>query len=392
MRIAFFHNLPAGGAKRSAHEWIKRMTRDHTVDLYLYDPAAEDYLDLQPFVRQTILIPGGETALVRRPGLLASFSRWLKLLTSLPRVQRASARVARQINHGGYDLAFVMQCQVSNSPFVLRDLRIPSLYFCHEPYTKVLEPHFRANDGRLGPAKRMFIHWMAHNDRANARRATVICANSLYSRETIYRAYGVYPRLTRMGVDTAQFRPLGLECEGYILSVGALSPLKAQDFIVQSVGTLKERPPIRFIHNTAIGDYQARLVQLAEQLGVSVSFDRLVTEDALVTAYNQAALTAFPSHLEPFGLIPIESLACGTPVVGVAEGGIRETVQHGETGLLTERDPMEYGQAIEVLMKDETLRTRMGARGRQQVVEHWTWDASYRQLEKNMQRAVADFR
>ena len=75
-------------------------------------------------------------------------------------------------------------------------------------------------------------------------------------------------------------------------------------------------------------------------------------------------------------------------MVGVAEGGIRETIQHGETGLLTERDPVEYGQAIETLMKDETLRTRMGMQGRQQVVEHWTWDASYRQLEKNMQRAV----
>lgn len=379
MRIACFHNLPSGGGKRSAHEWIKRMTQNHTVDLYLYDPTAEDFLDLRPFVDRTVLVPGGETKTDRGIGVLASLNR----------VRAASAQVARRINEGDYDLAFIMQCKVSNSPFVLRHLRIPSLYFCQEPYTKILEPHYRANDGRLAPLKQAFLRWMARTDCVSARHATLICANSLYSRENIYRAYGVDPRLNYPGVDTAHFCPLNLEREQVVLSVGSLSPLKAQDFIMESVGTLTERPAIRFVYNSTQRGYQAHLLQLAEQFDVLVSFDCLLTEDDLAMAYNRAAITAFPSRLEPLGLVPLESLACGTPVVGVAEGGIRETVQHGKTGLLTERDPMEYGRAIETLLKDETLRTRMGTLGRQQVIQHWTWDQSYQQLEKNMQRALA---
>jgi len=235
-----------------------------------------------------------------------------------------------------------------------------------------------------------FLRWLAQIDSVSARRATVICANSLYSCENIYRSYGVYPRLNYLGVDAECFRPLNRRRDAAVLSVGALHPSKAQDFVVESVGTLDERPSIRFIYNLSYGatSYQSRIVQLAERLGVSVSFENLVTDDKLVEAYNQALLTVFPSRLEPFGFVPLESMACGTPVVGVAEGGIRETVQHGETGLLTERDPREFGQAIATLLNDSALRAEMGSSGRSHVLAHWTWDQSCQKLEKHMQMAL----
>jgi len=87
-------------------------------------------------------------------------------------------------------------------------------------------------------------------------------------------------------------------------------------------------------------------------------------------------------------LVPLESMACCTPVVGIPEAGIRESVQHGETGLLTERDPVEYGQAIEMLLRDDALREKMGAAGRRRVVDRWTWEGSVEQLERNMRYAV----
>ena len=377
MRIAFFHNLPSGGAKRSAHELVKRMTKNHVVDLYLYDSDAESFLDLRQFVHQTALVPGGETRQAHGVGAL----------TSLIHLRRVSVEVARRINEGHYDLAFIMQCKVFNSPFVLRYLRIPSVYFCHEPAAKNLEPHFHIE--RLAPHKRAFMNWMARIDSINARCATIILANSLYSRESIYRAYGVYPRLNYLGVDTTHFRPLNLERERTILSVGTLNfPLKAQDFIIESVATLKERPSIRFIYNYDSGHFQAQLIQLAERRAVSVFFERLATEDSLAISYNRATLTVFPSRLEPLGLVPLESLACATPVVGVAEAGVRETVQHNETGLLTERDPYEFGEAIDRLLKDRALCLKMGELGRERVLAHWTWEQSYQQLEKNIEYAL----
>ena len=285
-----------------------------------------------------------------------------------------------------------MQCKVSNSPFLLRYLRIPSLYYCHEPVAKILEPHYRFHEKRnlLNQLKSTFFSWSISIDRANARQATLICANSLYSRENIYRNYGIYPRLNYLGVDTDLFRPLNVQRERSILCVGALNSAKGQDFLIQSVRTLSQPPPIRFIYNFAYGvdTYQKDLIKLAHKLGVSVSFDNLVTDDALVNAYNTATLTVFPSLLEPLGLVPLESMACGTPVVGVAEAGIRETVINDETGLLTERDPIEFGKAIEYLMNDKAVWSRMCASGRQKVLKSWTWEKATQQLELNIQKAL----
>jgi len=382
MRIAFFHNLPSGGAKRTAFEFVKYLAKNHQVDLYLYDTKAEDFMDLRPLIRNTIFVEGGETAGASGIGRLVSLSR----------VRKASQETAKLINDGGYDLALVMQCKVSNSPFLLRHLRIPSLYFCHEPSAKIMEPHYRghAQDGRLACLKKLMLHRAMSIDRANAVSATLICTSSLYSRENLYRNYGIYPRLNYLGVDTEHFRPLGLQREPVLLCVGALNAAKGQDFVIKSVGTLSQRLPIKFIYNFAYGaaEYQSHLVRLAEKLDVSVSFDRLVTDDALASAYNQAILTVTPTLLEPLGLVALESMACGTPVVGIAEAGVRETVLHNQTGLLTERDPREFGQAIKRLIEDQALWADMSTRGRQRALECWTWGKASLQLEKNMQKTL----
>lgn len=382
MRIAFFHNLPSGGAKRAAFEFIRCLARTHEIDLYLYDEKAEDFMDLRPLVRKTIFVKGGET----------SGAKSLGRLISLSRVRAASREVARLINDGGYDVALVMQCKVSNGPFLLRHLRIPSLYFCHEPTAKIMEPHYRgpARDGRLARLKNLILRWAIDIDRTNAVCATLICTSSLYSRENLYRNYGVYPRLNYLGVDTEHFRPLDLEREPVLLCVGALNPAKGQDFLIESVGTLSRRPPIKFIYNFAYGvaEYQSHLVGLAKKLDVSVSFDCLVTDDALLDAYNRALLTVAPTLLEPLGLVALESMACGTPVVGIAEAGVRETVVHEETGLLTERDPREFGKAIERLIEDKVLWANMSVRCRQRVLGYWTWERACSQLEENLRKTL----
>ncbi|MDB4888784.1 MAG: glycosyl transferase group 1 [Gemmatimonadetes bacterium] len=376
MRIAFIHNLPSGGGKRSAFEFVKHLTKAHSVDLYHIDPASEDYLDLRPLVERSILVEG------------PSPKGGLGVLTTILPARNAYRKVADQVNAGRYDLAFVMQCKLTNSPAVLTQLQIPSLYFCHEPLARTLEPHFHrhASHRRL---KSAVIQFKVGIDRANARGATLICANSRYSAENIYRSYGVYPRYSKLGVDSDCFRPLGLpRGEPFVLSVGQLHPAKAQDLIIEAVATTTGRPRIVFIHNSSAKGYRAYLQELADRRGVTVSFEQLVDDDALVNAYNRAAVVAFPSHLEPLGFVPLEAMACGTPVVGIAEGGIRETVQDGITGLLTDRHPVDFGQAIDVLLSDDALRARMGVAGREYVAEHWSWAESSKMLDANLEVAM----
>jgi len=381
MRIAFFHNLPAGGAKRVAFEFVQFLTKKHTVDLFTYDNKSEDFNDVSSLVNEIFFINGGGESKVKLFGRLISINR----------VRVASRKLAELINKGEYDLALVMQCKVINSPFILRYLKIPSLYVCHEPAAKIKEPHYniRAKRGFMSILKNIILSFIMRMDRVNATNATVISTSSLYSCEDLYRNYGVHPRLNYLGVDANKFHFLELQRENFVLSVGALNAAKGQDFLIRSVATIKNRPPIKFIYNYAYGqkEYQKYLTELADELEVSISFDFMVSDSDLIIAYNKAALTAFPSLLEPLGLVPLESMACGTPVVGVAEAGIRETIIHNKTGLLAERDPGEFGKAIESLLNNNELHTKLGVNGRQHILDNWTWELSFQQLEKNIYRA-----
>jgi glycosyltransferase involved in cell wall biosynthesis len=92
-------------------------------------------------------------------------------------------------------------------------------------------------------------------------------------------------------------------------------------------------------------------------------------------------MTVCAARLEPFGLTPIESMGCGTPVVAINEAGYRESVVDGITGLLVEPDPASIAKGIARLAGDPELLTVLGAAGRADVVERWTWKRSADQLQ-----------
>jgi len=103
---------------------------------------------------------------------------------------------------------------------------------------------------------------------------------------------------------------------------------------------------------------------------------------------NRAAAVVYAPYLEPFGFVPLEAMSCGTAVVAVAEGGVRESVTDGVTGLLTPRSPAAFARALERVLGDPALAGRLGSAGRAAVLEKWTWEASTALLEQELQ-AVA---
>ena len=127
MRIAFFHNLPAGGAKRVAFEFVQVLVKNHSIDLYTYDKSSEDFYDLGDLVNSHVIIDDGDQS---------NFKLLGRFISKL-RVKKASYKLANLINEGSYDVVLVMQCKISNSPYLLRYINIPSLYVCHEPAAKI---------------------------------------------------------------------------------------------------------------------------------------------------------------------------------------------------------------------------------------------------------------
>ena len=128
---------------------------------------------------------------------------------------------------------------------------------------------------------------------------------------------------------------------------------------------------------------------MAAGLRVDLEVKKAIPDSELVSLYNRARLFVYAAILEPFGLAPVEAMACGTPVVAVKEGGVRESVLHNETGILTPRDEGAFAEATTDLLENDEQRERMGCRGVEVVRSFWTVRHAGERLEAHLRQAVA---
>jgi len=172
------------------------------------------------------------------------------------------------------------------------------------------------------------------------------------------------------------------------LSVGALEPHKGFDFLIRSIAQCPEgqRPALVIAANTDSAGLGRDLSKLADNLGVSLEIRTNVDPmgPELPELYRRATAFAFTAYAEPFGLVLLEAMASGLPVVSVAEGGPLEIVDPEVTGTLVPREEAAFGQGLMRLVSSPDLATSMGAAGRQVVESKWTWEAAGNRLETHL--------
>jgi len=217
-----------------------------------------------------------------------------------------------------------------------------------------------------------------------------VLVNSNFNGQAVKRIYGIDCRVSYPGVDIETFNPKMLEKEHIVLSVGSLTPLKGFDFLIQALNCLPaaSRPRLVIASNFQNPDEKTYLEALAVEHQVQVEFLSDISDATLVSLYNRARVTLYAPIREPFGLVPLESLACGTPVVAVREGGVQETMIDGQTGFLAERDTKQFADAVQRLLSDPGLAARCGDFGREYVRSHWTWEIATRALESHLSDQV----
>jgi D-inositol-3-phosphate glycosyltransferase len=179
-----------------------------------------------------------------------------------------------------------------------------------------------------------------------------------------------------------------------LLFVGRIQPLKGLDVAVATLAGLDDPTAVLVAVGgpsgvdgpTELGRVQA----LATELGVAdrVRFVPPQPHHMLSTYYRAANVTIVPSRSESFGLVALESAACGTPVVAAAVGGLRTLVEHGETGFLVdERDPALYASRVDDILEDPLLAARLSA-GATALAAGYTWSTTAARLR----RTYADLR
>lgn len=395
MRIAIYHNLPSGGAKRTIGEAVARMADRHEIDVYTLTTANHGFADLRPLVRNYHMYDFEAMPLLGSPwGRLNQASRMM----TLRRLGQLTDQIAEDIDGAGYDAVLVEPCQLEVAPSVLQHSAHPNtVYYCHEPPRRLYEPMpWRPYDAgpskartaldAVDPLPNLYHGMLRRRDRANTHSAGKVLVNSRFVQGTVQEIYGINSSVCYHGVDVEQFAPIGMEREAFVLTVGSLTPLKGMDFLIQAIGRIpdKHRPPLVIASNFQNPPERTYLEELAAAGDVDLRLMGNISDELLVNLYNRAAVTVYAPIREPFGLVAIESMACGTPVVGVREGGIAETVVDGETGLLVERNANAFADAVQRLLEDARLRDAYGANGRAHVEATWTWEQAVERLESHL--------
>jgi glycosyltransferase involved in cell wall biosynthesis len=403
VRIAVYENLPPGGALRVSYQiGHELLLRGHQVDLYrLSTYSDKGSFDLAREAGVTHVAPyrplWGVLDARLQQGYL--FPRSYTLFAPLKRVHR---QLAAQIRSNRYDVVLVNPDAMTGSPYALRWLDgVPTVYFCQEPprvatERAIFQQHRRdvARTKRVPPQVRLaedtvVLGRLTDEDYENAVHATTIVVNSVYSRERVWAAYARNAVVCYLGIDETRFAPASSNERGNeVLSVGAPVSLKGHSLVVESLARLpkSERPALRVVLPRPGGTEQ--LEDLARDRGVDLTVDAAIDEDALIERFQTAIATVCAARLEPFGLTAIESMGCGTAVVAVREGGFRESVIDGVTGILVEPEVEALAAGIARVAGDRRLAQTLGAAGRREVVAHWTWKRTVDQMEDILEDAI----
>jgi glycosyltransferase involved in cell wall biosynthesis len=313
-------------------------------------------------------------------------------------LEKTERDIAETINNGGYDVVFSEQDRFTISPFLLRYVRKPLVYFMGTT-SRIQEASIESvyrDTGRKTSRSALQSMWvwafakrLTEIDRSSASHANYILTNSYFSRESIMRTYGLNSFVSYLGVDTTLFRPMGLSRERFVLTVGGCIPAKGFDFIIRSLSRVGSsiRPKLIVVSNSVDLMWKSCLEELARRLSVDVEIRSLIEDEELVSLYNSAELVLYAPYLEPFGLVPLEAMACGTPVVAVKEGGVRESVIHDRTGILVDRDEEMFSKAIEALLRAPLKRDMIAQEARRVILESWTLEAAGDRLNNHLSHA-----
>lgn len=338
-RVALIHYWLVGmrGGERVLEELL-RLYPDADIFTHVLDRAR-----LSPLLAER---PIQETSVARLPGARRHYQKYLA----------AMPRALEELDLGAYDL--VLSSESGPAKGVIARPDATHLCYCHSPMRYIWDhyPAYRDSlSGPLGPAKRWYFSRLAHRlrqwDLASAARVDRFVANSRFVAGRIGRVYGRDAGVVHPPVDLERY---GLGPEGgvpqadrsYYLYVSELVSYKRADLAIEAFRGLDL--PLKVVGQGE--DFE----RLSRNLPPNVEMLGRAPDGALADLYRGARALVFPAE-EDFGIVPVEAMACGTPVLAYGRGGALDSVVAGETGLFFDE---QTAQALRDLVRDfEERRT-----------------------------------
>ena len=217
------------------------------------------------------------------------------------------------------------------------------------------------------------------------------------------------------GVDLGRFYPIPPDeakefigippCERMLLYVGRIEPLKGIDVLIEAISEMRDRgvlEEIPFCLSLIGGESDAssevenmeliRLQELRRRYNLEglITFLGKKSQDTLPYYYSAAEAVVVPSQYESFGMVALEAMACGTPVVASQVGGLAFLIQDGRTGyMVPSNEPTQLADRLTRLLKDQKLRQQMG-KNAAELARNYSWEIIARKIVELYNQVIAD--
>ena len=411
LKVVFIHlDLGIGGAEQLVLQLAKAAASDlgHSVELVTTRCDADHCF--------ASVAPGGALAdAVKRYGtwIPATIAGMGTSLCSTLRIAYLTWQVSR--HHRDADVCVV---DVLPTSLPLLRLCLPSaatFFYCHFPDKLLL----RQNDGSF---LQLFYRFSLDSlEELTMSMADLVAVNSKFTRQTVMKTFPMvrpesiadidqalpvlYPAL-----DTSSSPPSPSSSKQPMLPKTNQSPIVSLNRFERKKNILlllyayqylkEEHPEVELPPLIVAGGYDTRNVEnveyraelqkiVDERLSITVDFRQDISDSERATLFQTALAVVYTPHMEHFGIVPLEAMYAGTPVLAVNSGGPMETIVNGKTGFLRPPSPQAFGEALLEWIQDPTKATAMGQAGKQHVEATFGTKRLAREFDKLLQQCIA---
>lgn len=256
-------------------------------------------------------------------------------------------------------------------------------WYCHEPSAFVHSETWKKSI--KNPIKRsisfIFGGIFKKIDINITKYSDKIFANSNYTTTQVQKVYKRKSSIIYPGIDITKYKLGKPDCKtNQILAVGRLTKFKNFDLLIKSFKSAKiKNYKLLIIGN---GEENNNLNQLIKNLKLSksVKIKNNVSDEELVDNYQKSKIFALCSIKEPFGMVPVESMACGTPVIVSLRGGTKETVIKNKTGLVINMDQKNLTKSIKRLVNNPKFTSTLSKNASSHATKLYSWENSVNKL------------
>lgn len=365
MRIAFFHELPPGGARIVINEIAQRIKKDHTIDLYYTDNTGNknenDNFSSTHFFK-----------FVPKSWKGKNFkARLYKDSIELIRVNNLHKKIAKIIDSKKYDLVFVNASKFVEAPFILKYLKTKKIFYLHDPHFRIIYESLIGVSKSLDTIRATYEKFhrrvLSDLDKQNIKKADFLLANSKYTKNQTYKTYQLRSKVAYLGVDTNFFKPAKIiKRDIDVLYIGSHDILDGYDIFNKSIDKLDKNIKIE----TLLKD------------------EEWLSQEKVRELYRRSKIILCLGRNEPFGLIPLEAGACEVVAIAISEGGYPETIIDGKTGFLVSTNPKKIIQKINYVLKHPQKRVQIGQEARRNIVKNWEWNVRIAEFKKILTAAA----